>query len=296
MASKKPKKACPTAKPHQQHVWSGEVLKFFCPGVKSAEHVHVWDAASGPIMREREIDAPGLMEVVSEPWNGPIECPCGLAAWLTNGVKKRLVKTEVRFPNADVMERTLALKSKLDRGDELSEEDKAEFEAIAAALVEAFKPLVEAFQKMAEQVIEFLATFLDRLDPETVRELHRLAQTYGEHTDSPPETIELRDVVTGEVIAEHIIGHDPISATQHAATEIVEDSLQPLLAPDSTDPIEAARRAVAEPFKEPFHLSMADGEMVGQTSMFEDSPLAQAARRAAQDSLLGDTLRRYRSS
>lgn len=269
MGGKKKTQTCGYIKPHPSHVWrnnkDGEPLdaapKRFCPGVaqKSVNaHVHVWDAANGPIMREREIDAPGLLEVVSEPWSGPIECPCGLAAWLHDGVKKRdLPPKEVRFPHAEIMDRILALKSKLDRGEEMSEEDKAEFEAIAAALVEAFKPLVEAFQKMAEQVIEFLATFLDRLDPETVRELHRLAQTYGEHTEAPVETIELRDSKTGEVIAEHIIGHDPIAASQHINAPIVnQESVQPAIDPSSLlDPaIVAAHRSVREPFVRPFRI------------------------------------------
>lgn len=275
MGGKKKQKHCSYIKPHAPHVWTRANDEFtdaktvWCPGVAQAtedRHVHIWDEVS-PIYRE------DLSKEFNDLWNGPFECPCGQSAWLKDGVKKRLIKTEVRFPAADVMERTMALKAKLDRGDEFTEEDKAELQAIADALVEAFKPLVAAFQKMAEQVVEYIASFLDRLDPETVRELHRLAQTYGEPAEAPVETIELRDAMTGEIIAEHVIGHDPIAATQHAATEIVEDALQPVLAPNPSDPVEVAKKALAEPFKEPFQLSLADGEMVGQPSLFE-SPRA----------------------
>lgn len=288
MGGTKKSKHCGYVRPHAGHVWRDQNSKMdrkhWCAGtVEESRHVHVWDAANGPIMREREIDAPGLLEVASEPWNGPFECPCGQAVWLKNGRKVRTIKTEVRFPKADVMERTLALKAKLDRGEEFSEADKEEFQAIADALIEAFKPLVAAFQKMAEQVTEYLQSFLDKLDPDIARELHRLAQTYGEPVDTPVETIELRDAVTGEVIAEHVLGYDPIAATQHAATDIVEDAAQPLLAPEPSDPVEIAKRALREPFTAPFKVNMTH------------SDLERSADRAALDALLGDTLRRYRS-
>jgi len=264
MAHKKPQKHCNYIKPHPAHVWPADadargVPKLWCTGTavdpSRGPHVHVWDQ-TGPVMRTTE----ETYAKVTVLWQGVCECPCGQSAWLKDGRSKRAVKAkEVRFPKADAYERTLALKAKLDRDgpDAMSEEDKAELQEIADALIEAFTPLVQAFQKMAEQVMEYLMAFLDRLDPETVREMHRLAQTYGEHADSPVDTIELRDAETGKVIAEHIIGYDPIPSTQHAATDLVEDALQPNLAPNPHSIAEVARKAIAEPFNEPFHVNIA---------------------------------------
>ncbi len=271
MVSKKKSKACGYIKPHPSHIWKGEVLKFFCQGVAQRdgfEHEHIWDnSAQGrtmPIMVNADVTPPRPYILYSprddsELWQGPVECPCGQSAWLTDGRKVRdLPPKEPRFPQVDVLDRIRALKAKLDKGgsDSLTEEDKAELKEIADAIVSAFQPLMESFQKMAEQLMEYLTAFLDSLDPDTVREMHRMAQVYGEHAETPAGTIELRDAATGEVIAEQVLGYDPIAAVNHNARAIAEDSLQEFIAPDLHDPVEIAKGAIAEPFKKPFHIEI----------------------------------------
>lgn len=231
MGGTKRQKHCAYVKPHPSHTW--KTLKHegvWCPGTAQTaenQHTHIWDAG---VVKVGKMDD-DLEDLV--PVNGAVECPCGKSAWLKDGRKVRsLAPKEARFPQADAYDRTMTLKTKLDKSgpEALSEDDKAELKAIADALVVAFEPMVKAFQKMAEQVMEYLQSFMDRLDPETVRELHRLAQAYGEPTERPAETIELRDALTGEVIAheEPIVwnGFTPLAADRHAATEIVEDSEQ----------------------------------------------------------------------
>lgn len=301
MGGTKKQKHCGYVRPHAGHVWRDPKSKLdrkhWCSGTASDVHVHIWDA--------------GVVRRDDFPVNGPAECPCGASAWLHNGVKKRSLKEgETRFPHADTYERILALKGKLDRGEEFTEADRAELAAIGQALMEAIKPLVEAIQKMFEQIGEYITAFLDQVDPVLIAELVEMSKANGEK----PDHVETVTLMGDEgAIAEYVISHEPLAATQHAATEIVEDAVQPLVAPDPNDPVEVAKKAVAEPFKEPFHLNMADGEMIGQPHLHFDSTdgeipapepgsilsgsgiVQDAMRRAAQDSLLGDTLRRYRN-
>lgn len=221
MVHKKPVKQCATATAHPQHVWSGEVgIKFFCKGIAESAHVHVWDRQL-PVRENYD-------HVMRVPYgdlvNGPFECRCGASAWLKDGRKKRDIKTEDRFPKADSFERITALKAKLDRGEEFTDEDKAELEAIANALMEALKPILAAFEKMYEQMAEFITSFLDKIDPVLMAQLVEMSKAHGEKPDRV-ETVELMGS-DGRVIAEHIVSYDPISANQHAATDIVEDAEQ----------------------------------------------------------------------
>ncbi|UYL85375.1 hypothetical protein SEA_HAGER_82 [Microbacterium phage Hager] len=246
---KKPTKACSYVLPHPQHVWTNNPTdkeeKFFCKGIAAPEHVHIWDRnPKMPIMRAPDGTAYVLFSPYDEDgvvWNGPCECECGASAWLHDGRKKRSLKTVDRFPKADTLERITALKAKLDRGEDLTDEDKAELEAIGNALMEALRPLIAAFEKMYEQMAEYITAFLDQVDPVLMAQLIEMSKAHGEKPDAV-QTVEVRGS-DGELIAEHIVSYDPISANHHAATEIVEDSEQRLVEP------------------EPFPAS--DGEMVG---------------------------------
>ncbi|QPX61926.1 hypothetical protein SEA_DANNYDE_82 [Microbacterium phage DannyDe] len=226
MVHKKPLKACTYVLPHPQHVWTNNPTdkeeKFFCKGIAAPAHVHIWDSPKGmPIMRAPDGQAYVLFSPYDEDgvyWQGPIECPCGASRWLKDG------RVEERFPHADSYERIVALKAKLDRGEEFTDEDKAELEAIAAALMEALKPILAAFEKMYEQMAEFITSFLDKIDPILMAQLIEMSKAHGEKPDRV-ETVELMGS-DGRVIAEHIVSYDPISANQHAATDIVEDAEQ----------------------------------------------------------------------
>ncbi|QLF84404.1 hypothetical protein SEA_KARATE_81 [Microbacterium phage Karate] len=282
MAHKKPLKACSYVLPHPQHVWTNNPTdkeeKFFCKGVATPEelipaepkngdvvfaapgskieHVHAWDAEPDKII----VRTGGFGGAV--PWQGPFECSCGKSRWLKDGRA-----TEERFPVADSYDRVMFLKAKLDRGEEFTAEDKAELEAIAAALMEALAPLIVAFEKMYEQMAEFITSFLDKIDPVLMAQLIEMSKAHGEKPDRV-ETVELMGS-DGQVIAEHIVSYDPISANQHAATDIVEDSEQRLVEP--------------EPFP------AADGEAIGITvgelsvNVIPDSPQTGAFVRALHE-------------
>ncbi|QGH74033.1 hypothetical protein SEA_HIDDENLEAF_83 [Microbacterium phage Hiddenleaf] len=232
MVHKKPLKACSYVLPHPQHVWTNNPTdkeeKFFCKGIAEPAHVHIWDNPKNmPVMRAPDGKAYVLFSPYDEDgeyWQGPLECSCGASAWLKDGRKKRDLKTEDRFPKADSFERITVLKAKLDRGEEFTDEDKAELEAIAAALMEALKPILAAFEKMYEQMAEFITSFLDKIDPVLMAQLIEMSKAHGEKPDRV-ETVELMGS-DGRVIAEHIVSYDPISANQHAATDIVEDAEQ----------------------------------------------------------------------
>lgn len=249
---------CETTTPHQQHVWiqdyqdGGRINKFFCRGVEAPEHVHVWDAIpDGQVIATKG----GFGGEGAAPWNGAFECPCGKTAWLKDGVHKRDVKSGdpvLRFPQAEHMTRLRELKEKLDAGGEeaLTEEDKAELQALATALIEALQPLAAAFQAMAESAVAVMADFMDSIDKDTLETLARVAKAYGEKVDAAPVDIE-------------VMGYEPVTAASlsYSSTALVEDSIQPLLAPDHNDPVEVARRAVREPFLEPFSITVNDLNM-----------------------------------
>ncbi|UAJ16176.1 hypothetical protein SEA_TINYMINY_86 [Microbacterium phage TinyMiny] len=250
---KKKQRSCNYIKPHESHTWrreSGQAV--WCPGVVSKEHVHMWDnGAHMPIMRDLSDGHAYVLhsryDDEGEYWQGAFECPCGKSAFLKNGRKMRIIKPGApveRFPNADHLTRLRELKEKLDAGGEeaLTEEDKAELQALATALIEALQPLVAAFTAMAEAALAVMADFMDHIDKAELERLSRLAQAFGEKVETGPVPIQ-------------VVDYDPMGASQHVATSIVEDALQPNLAPDPTDPVEVARKAIAEPFKEPFRIS-----------------------------------------
>ncbi|AWY05177.1 hypothetical protein SEA_KRAMPUS_82 [Microbacterium phage Krampus] len=233
MAHKKPLKACTYVLPHPQHVWTNNPTdkeeKFFCKGIAEPAHVHTWDNPKNmPIMRAPDGQAYVLFSPYDEDgeyWQGPFECSCGSSAWLKDGRKKRDLPAKAeRFPKADSYERIVALKAKLDRGEEFTAEDKAELEAIGTALIEAVQPLIKAFEKMYEQMAEFITGFLDQIDPVLMAQLIEMSKAHGEKPDSV-QTVEVRGS-DGSLIAEHIVSYDPIPANQHAATDIVEDAEQ----------------------------------------------------------------------
>ena len=274
MGGKKKTKSCSYIKPHPGHTWhenkDGQALdrakKFFCLGIaqsKSNEHVHIWDRDM-PVMKNEDSGTPYTLHSKygdGPLWEGPCECACGQAAWLKDGRKKRDLRpkpNEVdRFPVGDPYVRMVALKAKIDSEgiDSLSEEDREEINAIATAVIEALQPLMEAFAQLAARAVEVIQDFLDSLDPEIVAELHRIAAVYAEPPEHRPDTIDLVGS-DGVVIETRVIGFEPTAAATHVAAGIVEDALQPNLAPDPNDPVEIARKAIAEPFKEPFKLTL----------------------------------------
>jgi hypothetical protein len=227
---KKRQKHCGHIKPHKPHTWDYEpkkskypqVEKVWCKGIGN-HHVHVWDANSYPIMRRPDGKVAALGEQ-GIPVTGPFECVCGASAWLTNGYKKRDIVSESRFPEGDALIRIQALKAKLDRGDTLSDADQAELNAIADMLIETFRPMAEALVQLANQMAEYIAAFLDRIDYVKIAEMIELSKTYSGETPDAVETIQLTDG-NGEVISEHVIaGGDPFSANHHTA--IVSDEEQ----------------------------------------------------------------------
>lgn len=244
---KKKQRSCNYIKPHESHTWrreSGQAV--WCPGVVSREHVHIWDREYNVREGWDDENKRGTGDLV----NGAFECTCGKSAFLKNGRKMRIIKPGApveRFPNADHLTRLRELKEKLDAGGEeaLTEEDKAELQALATALIEALQPLVAAFTAMAEAALAVMADFMDHIDKAELERLSRLAQAFGEKVETGPVPIQ-------------VVDYDPMGASQHVATSIVEDALQPNLAPDPTDPVEVARKALAEPFNEPFNLDISD--------------------------------------
>ncbi|UVF61414.1 hypothetical protein SEA_SPARCETUS_85 [Microbacterium phage Sparcetus] len=241
---KKKQRSCNYIKPHESHTWrreSGQAV--WCPGVVSQEHVHIWDREYNIREGWDDENKRGTGDLV----NGAFECTCGKSAFLKDGRKMRVIKPGApveRFPNADHLTRLRELKEKLDAGGEeaLTEEDKEELQALATALIEALQPLVAAFTAMAEAALSVMADFMDHIDKAELERLSRLAQAFGEKVETGPVPIQ-------------VVDYDPMGASQHVATSIVEDALQPNLAPDPTDPVEVARKAIAEPFKEPFRIS-----------------------------------------
>ncbi|WMI33182.1 hypothetical protein SEA_RIKSENGUPTA_86 [Microbacterium phage RikSengupta] len=241
---KKKQRSCNYIKPHESHTWrreSGQAV--WCPGVVSQEHVHIWDREYNIREGWDDENKRGTGDLV----NGAFECTCGKSAFLKDGRKMRIIKPGApveRFPNADHLTRLRELKEKLDAGGEeaLTEEDKEELQALATALIEALQPLVAAFTAMAEAALSVMADFMDHIDKAELERLSRLAQAFGEKVETGPVPIQ-------------VVDYDPMGASQHVATSIVEDALQPNLAPDPADPVEAARKALAEPFKEPFRIS-----------------------------------------
>lgn len=244
-------RACNYIKPHPSHTWPKNAdargsEKFFCMGIAQGpieEHKHIWEHGL-PIRAE------GASALDPDPalYNGAFECPCGKTAWLKDGVRVRDVKggdPVLRFPKAEHMTRLLALKEKLDAGGEeaLTEEDKAELQALATALIEALQPLVAAFQTMVEAALIVLADFIDHIDKEELKRISRLVDAYGEKPEAEPVDVQ-------------VVGYRPLTARELSYTAMAEDSLAPLLAPDPTDPVEVARRAIREPFAEPFKLTV----------------------------------------
>lgn len=205
----KPQKVCGYAAQHPAHVWNryspatGIERSFWCAGVaQETKHVHVWEGS--PIRT-----ADGDLK------DGVVECSCGMSKWLTDG------RSEVRFPQADPITRLMALRDKVNAHgpDSLSEEDRAELNALAAALVAALKPLQDALRALGEQVEMAMTSFLDSIDSETMTELARLAQIIGEKPDTPEtDTVDLVDS-NGSVLDTLVIAHPPISATDLRSDE-----------------------------------------------------------------------------
>lgn len=257
-------RACGYIKPHPSHVWTdthkvaeikngrktGEILEesrqVFCLGIAQGpieEHKHIWE--HGLPIRADVLQIDPMNPIL---FNGAFECPCGKTAWLKDGVKVRDIKggdTVIRFPNKDHMTRLQELKAKLDEGGEeaLTEEDKAELQALATALIEALQPLVAAFQTMVEAALIVLADFIDHIDKEELERISRLVDAYGEKPEAEPVDVQ-------------VVGYRPLTARELSYTAMAEDSLAPILAPDPTDHVEVARRAIREPFAEPFKLTV----------------------------------------
>lgn len=227
MGGKKPIRKCLTRTEHKPHVWRSEVQspqpgavrheeKLWCPGVNATteDHVHQWDKG----VRIMEPTQPSV------PRTGPFTCTCGMSRWLFNGVVKR--ELAERFPHADAYDRILALRAKLARGkEEWNAADQAEFEAIGEALVAAFKPLVEAMQKMGEQVVEYMQAFFDRIDPAMLAQLAELAKAHGEK----PDEVNTVCIVglDGKVERELLITPPPVAAVNAMALQPDDEYVEP---------------------------------------------------------------------
>lgn len=220
--SERKQKHCGYNRPHQPHVYSGEkereqgksgARKFWCPGRASASgdhHVHAWD-----------VGQPVVNLQTNELWNGPFECVCGASKWLKDGIAG-----PDRFPHGDPLERIMALKDKVDTygPDSLDEDDKAELAAIADEIVRILQPLMDQLLKIGEMIAQMIQSFLDSLSPETVAYLAELGKSIGEKPDAV-DTIELRDSMTGEVIATELLTPSPIAAVPTTALLSDEDQI-----------------------------------------------------------------------
>lgn len=293
-------RACGYIKPHPSHVWTDthkvaeikdgrktgatleESRSVFCLGISQGPigdpHKHIWEHGL-PIRAE------GVSALDENPalYNGAFECPCGATAWLKDGVKARDVKggdPVLRFPKAEHMTRLRELKAKLDAGGEgsLTEEDKAELQALAQALITALQPLVAAFQTMVEAALIVLKDFFDHIDMEELKRISRLVDAYGEKPEDEPVGVQ-------------VVGYRPLTARELSYTAMAEDSLAPILAPDPTDPVEVARRAIREPFVEPFKLTI-DGiagppipKLAGDQLLASQDPDAVAIVNRALDAM-----------
>lgn len=221
----KPTIKCPSSIRHKPHTYTAEIaqtedgvrvsdftpVRAWCPG---EGHVHAWEREEGsqPILRsQRTMKQAGLGEQ-GVPWNGPFECSCGMSKWLSDGKVKG---TTDRFPDVDPMQRIMDIKWRLEAGAELDEDDREEIRLISEALIKAFEPLIEAFTKMFEMVAAALTAFIDDLPPEVKAQMSELLKAYGEK----PDNIETVDLVTdaGDTMATIVIGHEPMSAKDHAA-------------------------------------------------------------------------------
>lgn len=222
MGGTKKSKPCGYIKPHKEHVWEEQSpqpnvphrRKHFCKGIAQEEqkHVHIWDAAKGPIYHE------AVLKENASPWQGPFQCSCGMSRWLVDG------KVEVRFPIGEPMERIMALRAKLARGkEEWTDEDQAELERIGEALVEALQPLIDALQKIGEQMASYMQSFFDRIDPATLALMAELGKSVGEK----PDAVETVDLVTadGTVVDTQIVSYDPIAAVPATALLSDEDQI-----------------------------------------------------------------------
>lgn len=314
MGGKKQFAKCSNPKAHQSHVWSQEAKKVWCPGVEEKAHVHDWERGLISETRETEFTLETALS------NGPHECSCGMSVWLTNGRRKR--DLPARFPHADALERIMALRARLaNEKEKWSPEDQAEFEAIGEALVAAYAPLVEAFQKMAEQVVAYMQSFFDKIDPEQLAKLAELAKAHGEKPDEV-NTIDLVDAY-GTVVETVVITPPPVSAVeamsltededqlnrgQYAEWDPWDDRTTPLAEQHSYGPGDV----YPTPFEEPTagsafrprnpeaglgHLGTTDPQSVINAihSIQSDREGEAFAARAAQDALLNETLRRYKS-
>ena len=224
-------KHCGYIKPHSAHTWRDEKtamaaltgalpprFTLWCPGTAQASaepsvHRHMWEVADGPIYRVLDtISVPAEREL----WNGPVECACGKSVWLKDGVRESVQ----RFPGADPMERILSLRAKVDRDgiEALSDEDRAELEAIGQALIVALKPLADAMAKIVEGMAKMVQNFLDALPSPLVAELAEAAKVVGEKPDEV-NTISLVNA-DGEVYKEVVLTPSPVRAVD---LEIRED-------------------------------------------------------------------------
>ena len=238
----KKQRQCGYIKPHLAHIYDRErqppqpgavrsyERRLWCPGVATATaeaaHKHVWENDRDmPVMRGEDGKPYILFSPYDENplWEGPLSCSCGKSKFLKEGRYKP--KETVRFPRADPLERIMALREKLDTGgpEAIDEEDKAELEAIAADIIRILKPLMDQLHKMADMIVKMIQSFLGSLSPETVAYLAELGKSIGEKPDSV-DTIELRDSMTGEVIATQLITPEPVHAAP--ATAILSDDEQ----------------------------------------------------------------------
>ena len=206
----KKQKHCGYIKPHVAHTYDREhqspqpgaarsyERKLWCPGVATATaeaaHKHVWKSDRDmPVMRGED----GKPYIPFSPydenplWEGPLSCSCGKSKFLKDGRYKP--KETVRFPRADLLERIMALKAKLDAGglEAIDDDDKAELQAIADALVAAFEPLVKAFSDLAKTVGSYIQTFLDQTDPKTIALMVEMTKAYSGETPDAVDTVML---------------------------------------------------------------------------------------------------------
>lgn len=206
----KKQKHCGYIKPHTAHTYDREhqspqpgatrsyERRLWCPGVATATaetaHKHVWESDQDmPVMRGEDGKPYILFSPYDEnpTWEGTLSCSCGMSKWLKDGRYKP--KKTARFPQVDPMDRIMALKEKLDAGgpDTLDDDDKAELQAIADALVAAFEPLVKAFSDLAKTVGSYIQAFLDQTDPKTIALMVEMTKAYSGETPDAVDTVTL---------------------------------------------------------------------------------------------------------
>jgi len=169
------------------------------------DHKHLWE------MGEPLEDRPGVL------YNGVKECPCGISVWMADGV--RAAQPQEPEEQTDPLLRIMEYKAKLDAGETLDDDEIADIRAIAEAMVAAFKPFMEALQKLAEDVAKGISAFYADLDPyhrDLLMKVHDMAEVGSLDDDSNRIVVAQGGSLVGEI---PIMGGVPIPGLNHVAMD-----------------------------------------------------------------------------